>query len=143
MCSGRVWFGEGRGGGPRLEVNFRPTHLLAPLGVSVQEELVRKELLSDAAHVVELVAGHDQGLALVAVLYGLDPFGHARIVAGDAQGLGVDADGQVDDVHVAVLELHALVGRLDAKQTAARLQEVSAVLLGLEADQIAAEHALE
>ncbi|GKT63004.1 LOW QUALITY PROTEIN: hypothetical protein ColTof3_10343 [Colletotrichum tofieldiae] len=118
-------------------------NLVTPFRVLVEEQLVRQQFLANAADVVELVASHNELLALVTLLHDLNPSLDVVVAAVVAEVDGVDADGQVDDIDKAVLQLEAVGGGLDVQQPAAGLEEVAGVLVDLEADQVGPQHALE
>lgn len=118
-------------------------NLVAPLGVLVEKEFIGEQLLSHPTDVVELVTGDNQFHALVSLLKGIEPESDIRVRAVLFQGNGIDANGHVDDINMAVLELDARRRGLDAQETTARLEKVARILLDLETDEIGTEHALE
>ena len=117
--------------------------VLAELRMSLQEQLVRQELLAHTTNMVELVARDNKILASILGLDLLQPVEDLGVLTTMLDRAGVDADGEGTDVDEAILELDAGSRDLDVEQTIARLQEVVDVLLGLEADEVGAEHAVE
>lgn len=108
-------------------------------------ERYRADLLNDALHNVELVTTDDDFLTLIqsveGVQFGLDS--RTENISSDARG--VDTDGAVVYSSNMTFDVNASLvgGGLVSANSNARRDEVTRVGIGLEADEIRAEHSLE
>ena len=113
---------------------------LAVFGIGLEEEAQRPDPLRQALGVVDALDPHPDEL-------GLDSEPAQELGPGDAQRvvdeLGRDADRERLHVRRVLAARHRETLPVDARLERAvdRLQEVVAVVLGVEADQVGAEHA--
>lgn len=126
-----------------MKFETNETDLVLVLGVFVEEELKREQLLPNATHTIQLVASNDELFALVALKHDLDPICDHWLLASFLKSLGVNANREPSHVDEAVLKLNTFIGGFDDQDTAAGLQEVVCVLSRLEGDEIGTEHALK
>ncbi|SPQ25681.1 5aea1791-de3b-44bd-b511-1c7ceda42855 [Thermothielavioides terrestris] len=118
-------------------------HLVAPLGIQLEEALERHELLRDAADAVQTVPAGDD---LLVGVHGLErrELLVDRVGPGQAGDLGgVDADGEYANFDARAVGVDARAVRGEAQDAGAAAGEVARVAVALEADQVGAQHALQ
>ncbi len=125
------------------ERDLNEHHLASPLWMLVEERFEREQLLAHALDPVELVAADDDALASVLLAQLRHPLAHVGIAALGVEAAHVDADGEGRDSDKAAFELNALGSGFELEDAADGLAEVAAEVVGLEADEVGAEHSFE
>jgi hypothetical protein len=116
---------------------------LPPLRVLFEDLLEREQLLGNALRVIEPIDPHEDLLARVRALQGGELLSRGPALEHLPHLSGIDADRLDRQAHAPRADAHGFHVRLDAEHTQARAPEVVGVLVGVEPEQIGAQHALQ